>query len=191
MSFHTGGGHHFAFSLQDRSHLFPTASQQSSVTVVWIFANLISEKWHFSVLFIFIEIDYLFTFQEDLHFPPLMYLGLFLFWIFIHLILAVLGLRHCVGLFSSRDEQGPPSSCSAQASPCGGFSCCRAQALELAGFISCGSQAPRDRLESCGPRGQLFPGMWDFPPSGTEPVSPALAGRFFNSEPPGKPSFWF
>ena len=78
MSFHIGGGHHFAFSLQDRSHLFPTASQQSFVTVVWIFANLISEKWHFSVLFIFIEIDYLFTFQEHLHFPPLMYLGLFL-----------------------------------------------------------------------------------------------------------------
>ena len=30
--------------------------------------------------------------------------------------------------------------------------------------------------------------MWDLPGSGIEPVSPTLAGRFFTSEPPGKPS---
>ena len=29
--------------------------------------------------------------------------------------------------------------------------------------------------------------MWDLPGSGIEPVSPALAGRFFTTEPPGKP----
>ena len=29
--------------------------------------------------------------------------------------------------------------------------------------------------------------MWDLPRSGTEPVSPALASRFFTTEPPGKP----
>ena len=29
--------------------------------------------------------------------------------------------------------------------------------------------------------------MWDLPRSGVEPVSPALAGRFFTIEPPGKP----
>ena len=28
--------------------------------------------------------------------------------------------------------------------------------------------------------------MWDPPGSGTEPVSPALADRFFTTEPPGK-----
>ena len=30
--------------------------------------------------------------------------------------------------------------------------------------------------------------MWDLPGSGIEPVSPALAGGFFATEPPGKPS---
>ena len=29
--------------------------------------------------------------------------------------------------------------------------------------------------------------MWDLPRSGIEPMSPALAGRFFATEPPGKP----
>ena len=32
--------------------------------------------------------------------------------------------------------------------------------------------------------------MWDLPGSGNEPVSPALAGRFFITEPPGKPARW-
>ena len=30
--------------------------------------------------------------------------------------------------------------------------------------------------------------MWDLPRPGVEPVSPALAGRFFTTEPLGKPS---
>ena len=30
-------------------------------------------------------------------------------------------------------------------------------------------------------------GMWDLPRSGIEPLSPALAGRFYITEPPGKP----
>ena len=30
--------------------------------------------------------------------------------------------------------------------------------------------------------------MWDLPGSSIEPVSPALAGEFFTTEPPGKPS---
>ena len=29
--------------------------------------------------------------------------------------------------------------------------------------------------------------MWDLPRSGIEPVSPALAGQFFTTEPPEKP----
>ena len=32
--------------------------------------------------------------------------------------------------------------------------------------------------------------MWDLPGSGTELVSPALAGGFFTIEPPGKPIDW-
>ena len=43
------------------------------------------------------------------------------------------------------------------------------------------------RLSSCGSRAQLLPGMWDLPRPGIEPMSPALAGRFSTTVPPGKP----
>ena len=33
----------------------------------------------------------------------------------------------------------------------------------------------------------LLRGMWDIPGPGLEPVSPALAGRFLTTAPPGKP----
>ena len=44
------------------------------------------------------------------------------------------------------------------------------------------------RLSSCGSRAQPLRGMWDLPSPGLEPVSPALAGRFSTTAPPGKPS---
>ena len=43
------------------------------------------------------------------------------------------------------------------------------------------------RLSSCGSRAQLLRGMWDLPRPGLEPVSPALAGGFITTAPPGKP----
>ena len=43
------------------------------------------------------------------------------------------------------------------------------------------------RLSSCGSRAQLLLGMWDLPRPGLEPASPALAGRFSTTAPPGKP----
>ena len=42
-------------------------------------------------------------------------------------------------------------------------------------------------LSSCGSRAQLPCSMWDLPRPGLEPVSPALAGRFSTTAPPGKP----
>ena len=48
------------------------------------------------------------------------------------------------------------------------------------------SQAPE--LSSCGKRAQLLHSVWDLPGPEIEPMSPALAGRFFTSGPPGKPS---
>ena len=47
------------------------------------------------------------------------------------------------------------------------------------------------RLSSCGSRAQLLRGMWDLPRPGPEPVSPALAGRFSTTAPPGKPQLRF
>ena len=43
------------------------------------------------------------------------------------------------------------------------------------------------RLSSCGSWAQLLRGMWDLPRPELEPVSPALAGRFSTTVPPGKP----
>ena len=43
------------------------------------------------------------------------------------------------------------------------------------------------RLSSCGSLAQLLRGMWDLPRPGLKPVSPALAGRFSTTAPPGKP----
>ena len=70
---------------------------------------------------------------------------------------------------------------------------CRARALGtwasviVAGELcSCGSRAPERRLSSCGAGALLLRGMWDLPGPGLEPVSPALAGGFLTTVPPGK-----
>ena len=54
------------------------------------------------------------------------------------------------------------------------------------GVNSCGSRTLEHRLGSCGMLAQLLCSIWDLPGSGIEPVSPALAGRSSDSEPPGK-----
>ena len=41
-----------------------------------------------------------------------------------------------------------------------------------------------------GTRAQLLQGMWDLPRPGIEPVSPALGGGFFTTEPPGRILEW-
>ena len=46
------------------------------------------------------------------------------------------------------------------------------------------------RLSNCGSRAQPLRGMWDLPRPGLEPMSPALAGRFSTTAPPGKPEAW-
>ncbi|KAJ8777134.1 hypothetical protein J1605_014517 [Eschrichtius robustus] len=55
------------------------------------------------------------------------------------------------------------------------------------GSSSCGTRAPERRLNSCGAQAELLRGMWDLPGPGLEPVSPALAGGFLTTAPPGKP----
>ena len=69
------------------------------------------------------------------------------------------------------------------ASQCGGFSCCGAQALRHAGFSRCGSWALEQRLNSCGTWAYLLHSMWDPP---IPEIEPAMTGRFFTTEPPGK-----
>ena len=96
----------------------------------------------------------------------------------------MVGLCDCMG-FSLVVESGGYSSCGVRAFPWGGFSYCRACALghEASIGAACG-------LSSCGTWAELLRGMCHPPRPGIEPVSPALAGGFFTTEPQGKSSIF-
>ena len=57
------------------------------------------------------------------------------------------------------------------------------------GLSSCGSRALEHRLSSCRAQAYLLRGMWDLPRPGLESMSPALAGGFLTTAPPGKSIF--
>ena len=103
---------------------------------------------------------------------------LFIFFKFIYLFLAVLGLRFCATASSSCGEQGPL------------FIAVRGPLTVVASIVAEHRLQTR-RLSSCGSRAPLLRGMWDPPRPGLEPVSPALAGRLSTTVPPGKPGFIF
>ena len=102
------------------------------------------------------------------------------------------GSSSLCGLFSSCREQGPLQLWSL------GFSllwllCCGARALGCLGFSTYGTRSQRlwflssqHRLNSCGAWAQLLCHMQDLSGQEIEPMSPALAGRFFTTEPPRK-----
>ena len=50
-------------------------------------------------------------------------------------------------------------------------------------------QALEHRLSSCGEGLSCPHGIWNLPELGIKPMSPALAGLFFTTEPPGKPCY--
>ena len=56
-----------------------------------------------------------------------------------------------------------------------------------AGFSSCSTRALERGLSNCGIRAQCSMACGNLPRPGLEPVSPALAGGFSTSAPPGKP----
>ena len=113
--------------------------------------------------------------------------------LFIYLFLAALGLRCCARAFSSCGERGL-LFVAVRGLLVAVASRCRAQALGASasvvaarGLSCCGARAVEHRLSSCGAQASLLHGMWDLPGPGLEPVSPALAGRFLTTVPPGKP----
>ena len=59
--------------------------------------------------------------------------------------------------------------------------------LTIAASLAVEHRLQTRRLSSRGSRAQLLRGTWDPPRPGLEPVSPALAGRFSTTAPPGKP----
>ena len=108
---------------------------------------------------------------------PLFIIIFLSYYLFIYLFLAVLGLRFCVRAFSNRGKRGPL------------FIAVRGP-LTVAASLVAEHRLQTRRLSSCGTRAQLLRGMWDLPRPGLEPVSPASAGRFLTTEPPGKPYFF-
>ena len=111
---------------------------------------------------------------------------------FINLLIYLLAVLLRTGFLQLR-RAGATFRCAVQASHCGGFSHCGAQVLGTRasvvvarGLSSCGSWDPECRFSSCGARASLLRGMWDLPGPGLEPVSPALAGGFLTTAPPGK-----
>ena len=87
----------------------------------------------------------------------------------------MLGLRFCARAFSSCGKRGPL------------FIAARRPLTIVASLVE-EHRLQMRRLSSCGPRAQLLRGTWDPPRPGLEPVSPALAGRFSTTAPPGKPA---
>ena len=96
------------------------------------------------------------------------------FFLFYYLFLAVLGLRFYAWAFSSCGKQGPLFI--AVHGP-----------LTIAASLVVEHRLQTRRLSSCGSQAQSLRGMWDLPRPGLEPMSPALAGRFSTTVPPGKP----
>ena len=92
--------------------------------------------------------------------------------------MAVLGLRFCARAFSSCGKWGPL------------FITVRGPLTVVASLVA-EHRLQTCRLSNCGSRAKSLHGMWDPPRPGLEPVSPALAGRFSTTAPPGKPSRYF
>ena len=101
-----------------------------------------------------------------------------------YLFLAVLGLRCCARALSSCVERGLLFLA------VHGLLIAVASLVAEHGLQACGLRAAvvvARRLSSCGARAQLLRGMWDLPGPGLKPASPALAGGFLTTAPPGKP----
>ena len=88
--------------------------------------------------------------------------------------MAVLGLSFCVRALSGCGKWGPL------------FIAVRGPLTTVASPVAEHRLQTR-RLSNCGSRAQSLRSMWDLPRPGLEPVSPALAGRFSTTAPPGKP----
>ena len=100
------------------------------------------------------------------------------FHLFIYLFLAVLCPRFCARVFSICGKWGPL------------FIAAHGPLIITASLVA-EHRIQTRRLSNCGSRAQLLRSMWDLPRPGLEPVSPALAGRFSTTVPPGKPWITF
>ena len=150
------------------------------------FLNILSTLYSYYLLHSCSFRSYLAILEEELPWSPFNSLHFcdwkpfffFLINLFYYLFLAVLGLCFCARAFSSCGKQGPLFI-----AVCG--------PLTIAASLVTEHRLQTRRLSSCGSRAQLLRGMWDLPRPGLEPVSPASAGRFSTTAPPGKPENLF
>ena len=99
-----------------------------------------------------------------------------LLFIYLFLFMTVLSIHFCARAFSSCGKWGP-------------LLIAVRGSLTIAASLVAEHRLQTHRLSNCGSRAQLLCGMWDLPRPGLKPVSPALAGRFSTTAPPGKPKW--
>ena len=102
---------------------------------------------------------------------------LFFFFNFYLFIYVCVGLRPCARALSSCGKWGP-------------LLIAVRRPLTIVASLFAEHRLQMRRLSNCGSRAQLLRGTWDPPRPGLEPVSPALAGRFSTTAPPGKPCIY-
>ena len=103
------------------------------------------------------------------------YFSFFLKIIYLFLFLAALGLNCCASF--------------SLVAVSGGYSPVVVPGFSLQWLLLLRSTSSRAQFSSCGTQAWLLHSMWNLPRPGTEPMSPAKAGRFLTTGPPGKSSF--
>ena len=149
----------------------------------WGSAHVKRECWH---LCLQLAVSSTTIHTKLLQTPFKIFFNICLFW-------AVLGLCHCTAFccvsFSLVSASRGYFHCSAPASHCKQSTVLQgtlASGVAAPELNSCGSLAPEPRLSTCDPQAQFLQGTWGLPGPRMELVSPALAGGFFTTEPPGK-----
>ena len=103
-----------------------------------------------------------------------------IFYLFIYLFIYLFYFWLCWVFVSVRGLSPVAASGGHSSSRCAGL-------FTIAASLVAEHRLQTHRLSSCGSQDSLLRGMWDLPRPGFEPVSPALAGRFSTTAPPGKP----
>ena len=121
-----------------------------------------------------------------------LYINLFTY-LFVYVFLAALGLRCCTRAFSSCGEWRL-LFVAVRGFLWWWLLLLQSAGFRHAGFSSCGMQAQqlwlvgsRVQAQQLWHTGLVAHGMWDLLGRGLEPMSPALAGGFLTTAPPGKP----